>query len=246
MARARTLAQVYRHFGEVDAAGTSPLYERVAVALSESDEALRAIEAAPARKRHPAVILAALHDLALAGRAPAAGRGLCRGGRRRRRQRGDRHAAAHDRHGRGHRRAPAVPGRRDRPLRRALSGHRRGGRPGRRRLGRAHRRGLFGRAESQCRSRGPARTATGRCSATRLPACRCRASVVGERTMPARAMPEVVARIGFDLDPVDVTDADEARWLRASSGPDQPRNGSRGSTRRRPWRRPHRRNCCAR
>jgi hypothetical protein len=62
---------VYRHFGEVDAAGISPLYERVAVALSESGEALRAIEAAPARRRHPAVILAALHDLALAGRAPA-------------------------------------------------------------------------------------------------------------------------------------------------------------------------------
>src|SRR6202007_64230 len=71
MGRTRTLAQVYRRFGEVDAAGTSPLYERVAVALSESDEALRAIEAAPARKRHPTVILAALHDLALAGRAPA-------------------------------------------------------------------------------------------------------------------------------------------------------------------------------
>src|SRR3954462_5083409 len=69
--RARTPAQVYRHFGEVEAAGTSPLYERVAVALSESDEALRAIEAAPARKRRPAVILAALHDLALTGRAPA-------------------------------------------------------------------------------------------------------------------------------------------------------------------------------
>ena len=71
MGRARTLAEVYRHFGEVDAAGTSPLYERVAVALSESGEALRAIGAAPARKRHPRVILAALHDLALAGRAPA-------------------------------------------------------------------------------------------------------------------------------------------------------------------------------
>src|SRR5215472_7441127 len=69
--RARTLAQVYRHFGEVDAAGTSPLYEHVAVALSESGEALRAIEAVPARRRSPAVILAALHDLALAGRAPA-------------------------------------------------------------------------------------------------------------------------------------------------------------------------------
>src|SRR5215212_1936811 len=69
--RVRTLAQVYRRFAEVDAADTSPLYERVAVALSESDHALRAIEAAPAHKRHPTVILAALHDLALAGRAPA-------------------------------------------------------------------------------------------------------------------------------------------------------------------------------
>jgi uncharacterized protein DUF2332 len=69
--RGRTLAQVYRHFGEVAAAGASPLYERVAVALSESGEALRAIGTAPARKRHPTVILAALHCLALAGRAPA-------------------------------------------------------------------------------------------------------------------------------------------------------------------------------
>ena len=42
MGKARTLAQVYRHLGEVDAAETSPLYERVAVALSESREALRA------------------------------------------------------------------------------------------------------------------------------------------------------------------------------------------------------------
>ena len=69
--KVRSLARVYRHFGEVDAAETSPLYERVAIALSESERALRAIETAPARKRHPTVILAALHDLALAGRAPA-------------------------------------------------------------------------------------------------------------------------------------------------------------------------------
>src|SRR3954468_16743543 len=69
--RGRSLAQVYRRFGEVDAAETSPLYGRVAVALSESEEALRAIDSTPARKRHPGVILAALHDLALAGRAPA-------------------------------------------------------------------------------------------------------------------------------------------------------------------------------
>jgi hypothetical protein len=90
--RAGTLAQVYRRFGEVDAAETSPLYEGVAVALCESDEALCAIEAALARKRHPTVILAALHDLALAGRARRLPRPMpC--GWRRCRWRGDRHAA---------------------------------------------------------------------------------------------------------------------------------------------------------
>ncbi len=47
------------------------VYERVSVALSESDQALRVIEAVPVRRRHPTVILAALHDLAVAGRAPA-------------------------------------------------------------------------------------------------------------------------------------------------------------------------------
>ena len=47
-------------------------------------------------------------------------------------------------------------------------------------------------------------------------------SVVGGRPIPARAMPEVVARIGVDLDPVDVTDTDDARWLRACLWPDQP------------------------
>jgi hypothetical protein len=51
--RARTFVQVYRDFGEVDAAETSPLYERVAVALSESEEALCAIQAAPAQAAPP-------------------------------------------------------------------------------------------------------------------------------------------------------------------------------------------------
>lgn len=40
-------------------------------------------------------------------------------------------------------------------------------------------------------------------------------------------MPEVVARVGIDLDPVDVTDADEARWLRACVWPDQPERVAR-------------------
>jgi hypothetical protein len=52
-------------------------------------------------------------------------------------------------------------------------------------------------------------------------------SVVGGRLLPARAMPEVAARIGVDLDPVDVTDADDARWLRACVWPDQPERAAR-------------------
>jgi hypothetical protein len=67
--RARTLAHVYRHFDEVGTARTSPLYRCLAIALGGSDEALRATEAASARKRHPSVILDAPHDPALAGRA---------------------------------------------------------------------------------------------------------------------------------------------------------------------------------
>jgi hypothetical protein len=35
-------------------------------------------------------------------------------------------------------------------------------------------------------------------------------------------MPAVVARIGVDLEPVDVTDPDDARWLRACLPPDRP------------------------
>jgi hypothetical protein len=46
-------------------------------------------------------------------------------------------------------------------------------------------------------------------------------SIVGDRLIPTRAMPEVVARVGVDLDPVDVTDPQDARWLRACLCPDQ-------------------------
>jgi hypothetical protein len=47
-------------------------------------------------------------------------------------------------------------------------------------------------------------------------------SIVGGQTIPTRAIPEVVARVGVDRNPVDVTDADDARWLRACLWPDQP------------------------
>jgi hypothetical protein len=52
-------------------------------------------------------------------------------------------------------------------------------------------------------------------------------SIVGDRPTPTRAMPEVAARIGVDLDPVDVTDTDDARWLRACLCPDQPKRAAR-------------------
>ncbi|NUR97985.1 MAG: DUF2332 family protein, partial [Kribbellaceae bacterium] len=68
--RGRSVAQVYRRFGEGEGAKSSPVWGCIAVALSESAEALEVIESAPARKRHPTVFLAALHDLVLAGEAP--------------------------------------------------------------------------------------------------------------------------------------------------------------------------------
>jgi len=52
-------------------------------------------------------------------------------------------------------------------------------------------------------------------------------SIVGDRPVPTRAMPAVVARVGIDLDPLDVTDADDARWLRACLWPDQPERAAR-------------------
>src|SRR4029450_10765219 len=53
------------------------------------------------------------------------------------------------------------------------------------------------------------------------------ASIVGDRPLPVQAMPEVVARVGVDPDPVDVTEADAARGWRACGGPDQPERMAR-------------------
>lgn len=226
MGRSRTLAQVYRRFGEVDAAGVSPLSERVAVALSESGEALRAIEAAPARKRHPTVILAALHDLALAGRAPALAAAYAAVD-------GDAAAGAaidtllrmtdtvvelavrrlprSDETGRGAVLYPAV-------------------------------------AEAACRTGAQAvglidvgcsagldltidrvgiTYGNGQFLGDPSSPVQLSASIVGDRPVPARSMPEVVDRIGIDRDPADVTDADDVRWLRACLWPDRPERRAR-------------------
>ena len=219
--RARTLAQVYRHFGEVNAAGTSPLYERVAVALSESGEALRAIEAAPARKRHPTVILAALHDLALAGRAPAlaAAYAAADGG-----------AAADAAIDTLLRMTDAVVAIAARRRTRTIDT----GRcavlyPAIAEAARRAGANALGLIDVGCCAgfnlsvdRVGITYGNGQSLGDPSSAVQLSCSVVGDRPVPARAMPEVVTRVGVDLDPIDVTDADDARWLRACLWPDQP------------------------
>ncbi len=217
---------MYRHFGEVDAAETSPLYERVAVSLSESDDALRAIETAPARKRHPTVILAALHDLALAGHAPALAAAYAAAD-------GDAAAGAAidtllrmtdsvvaiavrrqtrpNETGRGAVLYPAI----------AEAAHRVGAK-------------AVGLIDVGC-SAGLSLTvdrvgitySNGQSLGDPSSPVQLSCSIVGGRPVPTRAIPEVVARVGVDLDPVDVTDADDARWLRACLSPDQPEQVAR-------------------
>jgi hypothetical protein len=53
------------------------------------------------------------------------------------------------------------------------------------------------------------------------------ATVVGARPVPARAVPPVVARTGIDREPLDVTDPDDVRWLRACLPPDEPERRAR-------------------
>jgi hypothetical protein len=224
--RGRTLAQVYRRFGEADAAGTSPLYERVAVALSESGEALRAIETAPARKRHPTVILAALHDLALAGRAPAlaaayaAADGAAAA------------AAAIDTLLRMTDSVMAIAVRR--PVRPSETGRCAVLYPA---LAEAARRAgadAVGLIDVGCGAglnlnvdRVGITYSNGQSLGDPSSPVQMSSVVVGGRPVPARAMPEVAARVGVDLDPADVTDPDEARWLRACLWPDQPERAAR-------------------
>jgi hypothetical protein len=210
---------VYRRFGEVDAAGTSPLYERVAVALSESGEALRAIEAAPARKRHPTVILAALHDLALAGRAPALAAAYAAAD-------GDAAAgAAIDTLLRMTDSVVAIAVRRQ--PRASETGHCAVLYPA---IAEAARRAgvnAVGLIDVGCGAGFNLNVDRVGITYSNGQSLGDPSSPVGDRPPPGRAMPEVVARIGVDLDPVDVTDADDARWLRACLWPDQPERAAR-------------------
>ena len=211
---------MYRRFAEVDA-GSSPLYGRVAIALSESAEALRAIETAPPRRRQPALILAALHDLALAGRAPALAAAY----------------AAADSDAAACAAIDTMLGLTDEVV--AIAARRRT------RLDETGRCAVLHPAIAEAASRvgaGAVGLIDVACSAgldlnvdrvgisysngqtlgDPSSPVRFTASVVGDRPVPTLPIPEVVGRIGIDREPVDVTDADDARWLRACLPPDQP------------------------
>ncbi len=226
VAKTRTLAEVYRRFGEVEVAGASPLYERVAVALSESDEALRALEAAPARKRHPLVILAALHDLALAGRAPALAAAY----------------AAADGPAAANAAVEALVQMTDavvaiavrRQPQRSETGSRAVLYPAIVEAARRVRADTVGLIDVGCAAgldltvdRVGITYSNGQSLGDPTSAVQLTCSVVGGRPLPTRPMPEVIARIGVDPDPADVTDPDDARWLRACLWPDQPEQAAR-------------------
>jgi hypothetical protein len=57
------IARGYRHFAEVDAAPTSPLYAEFASAVAEDPRLLRFVAELPAGKRHPTLLLAAVQFL---------------------------------------------------------------------------------------------------------------------------------------------------------------------------------------
>ena len=224
------LAEVYRRFGE-SAAATSPLYERVALALSGSEEALRAIAAAPSRRRNPTAILAALHDLALAGRAPELAAAYAA-------RDGDAAASAA---------IDALLRITDAAGRRPLRADETGGHTVRRRTPLADETGrhtvLYPAVAEAARRMGASAVGlidvgrpaglnlnvdrvgiaydNGQSSGDPASPVQRSASIVGGRPVPSGAVPEVVARVVVDRDPVDVTDAEDARWLRACLPPEQ-------------------------
>jgi hypothetical protein len=205
---------------------TSPLYERLAVALSGSDEALRAIGSAPAGRRHPSLILAALHDLALAGQAPALASAYADGDRE------AAAAAAIDTLTRRTDDVVAIAVRRRTPA--DETGHGAVLYPAVAEAARRGGAGEVGLIDVGCSAgldlhvdRVDITYSNGQVLGDPSSPVQTSARIVGDRPVPARAIPGVVARIGVDRDPLDVTDADDVRWLRACLPPDQPERRAR-------------------
>lgn len=223
--RQLTLAEAYRHFGTTDVKGSSPLYERVAEAIAASPDALAVVESAPAAKRHPTVILAALHDQVLLGRAPALAAAYAAGNLD-----GvgaaavealvacsaDVVATAAQRQtqtnetGRGALLYPAI-----------AEAARRTGASAIGLIDVGCSAGLNLNLDRAGITYQPGPTLGDTASPLQL-TC----DVTGGE-VPSDAMPPVVARIGIDLNPVDVQNESDARWLRACLWPDQPERTAR-------------------
>ncbi|MFQ1002799.1 DUF2332 domain-containing protein [Modestobacter sp. SSW1-42] len=217
-------AAPYRAFAQ--AAGTSPLDAHVATALGRSAAALRVLQVVPARRRGPVPVLAALHDLTLAGRAPglAAAHAAADGEATA--------AAAVDTLLRSAPEVAALLARR-RPAS-LVTGHCAVLQPA---VAEAASRagagavGLIGLDLSPGLDLHVDRVGTHLDTGQHLgdPASpvQLRASVVGPGRVPERAVPAVVARIGVGRDPLDLTDPDDARWLHACLAPDRPAESAR-------------------
>ncbi|MBF6230423.1 DUF2332 domain-containing protein [Nocardia farcinica] len=216
----RTLAETYRRFGETMMAGSSPLYARVAVALSESAAAMRALGKAPARRRHPAFVLSVLHELALAGQAPALAAAF----------------AAADGDGAASAAIDTLLSAADRVVSLAAHPRVRSTETGRHAVlypavaAAAHRVGAesvaligvgAGSGFDLSVDRAGIAYSTGQFLGDPASPVRQRATVVGDGTLPSLPIPEVVARIGIDADPLDVTVPENARWVRACLPPDR-------------------------
>ncbi|WP_163543115.1 DUF2332 domain-containing protein [Occultella kanbiaonis] len=219
MGSSRALAEAYRRFAEDDGVA-SPLSGRVAIAVSRSSAALRAVETAPARRRRPAMVLAALHALALAGRAPALAEAYAAGD-------GDAAASAA---------VETLTAMADAVVAIVTSRQLRAEETGRATVlypaiaHAAHRAGAnaIGLIDVGCSAglnltvdRVGLTYGNGQTLGNLASPVQRSASIVGDRPLPALALPEVVARVGIDRNPVDVTDPDDARWLRACVAPDR-------------------------
>lgn len=213
----RTLAETYARLA-ADVADASPLSGAVALALSRSGPALEVLAGWPARGRNPRPVLAALHDLALSGGAPTLAAAYAEG---------DPDAA-------GAAAVEVLPGSAD--VLRAAAGRRlrpeEVGHPGvllpavaeaARRAGAL----AVGLVSVGCgagfdlaldRSYVTYGDGTGLGDPSSPVRTTCGLPQGGH--VPDRAVPEVVARVGIDPDPSDVTDPVDARWLRACLAPD--------------------------
>ncbi len=213
----RSVAETFARFAE--AGSTSPLQARMAVALAGSGQAQRVLETVPARHRRPALILAALHDLALAGRCPPLTAALAAGDV-------DAIAAAA---------VEAVVVQADwvvATARRSWRTVQTGSCPvlypavaeAAHRLDAA----AVALIDVGCSvgvnlqvDRVGITYSTGQFLGDPASPVQLTADLRGHGPVPGRAMPPVAARIGIDPDPIEVTDPQESRWLRACTPADR-------------------------